>query len=151
MEAIDTKITLYRFMNLEWLSITEVPAKISPKYGELIAGEVLHNCEKIAVWAMILFKVTIRGKEFNIIRKTLGLSMEQLGNLINVQKSTISLWEKDQNKEVPTHVGVIIKMVAIERLRVREKPVYSDLNVISGHDLIGQRSISVNEGSSAFC
>lgn len=71
-------------------------------------------------------KVQIQGSEVHNIRKLLGLSCEQLANVLAVHPGTVSRWERAGDGLVSVD-GVAASVLAVLRERVRTKPVADEL------------------------
>ncbi|MBB3264065.1 DNA-binding transcriptional regulator YiaG [Azospirillum sp. OGB3] len=63
--------------------------------------------------------VGMTGPELRFLRTELGLTQQELGNILHVEALTISRWERGEN---PIHQNAmtVIRLLAVERLKLEE-------------------------------
>jgi transcriptional regulator with XRE-family HTH domain len=60
------------------------------------------------------------GKQLYVLRERLGLTREQLGELLGVNRSTIARWE-DGERTIPPYLHLALQMIELKQKQ--KKPV----------------------------
>ena len=68
------KIIMENFAGLNWVTVTDIPAK-KTKYGEGVEADLHKKIEEQVATFIVQKRVPIRGMEVEFLRKTFGYSI----------------------------------------------------------------------------
>lgn len=117
--------TLDQFLGLNYVSVVNVPIKAS-SYGDVIDVDV-EILEQMAAKAIIKARIPLRGKEVNVLRRVLGLSLERFAAQLGLTSGSIFKWEKKPNERLHPMNEVAVRAFFAEKFKVSLPGKYSEL------------------------
>jgi DNA-binding transcriptional regulator YiaG len=78
----------------------------------------LHGLHR-AIAQIIVSKSGLSGRELKFLRSELGLTQDQLADVLHKESLTVSRWERGENSIDP-NAETVVRMLAIERLGLKK-------------------------------
>ncbi|MEO5971013.1 MAG: hypothetical protein ABIQ95_13875 [Bdellovibrionia bacterium] len=88
------------FMNLDYVHVKNVPAKVDKEFGYLISAQVMKQVECKVAAAILLHPVPISGREVEFFRTILGLPQREFASLFKLSQVAILKWEREKSKRL---------------------------------------------------
>lgn len=87
------------YYGMEYVTAYLRVSSVHPEHGPLIHAQTFIQVDQQVCAELIKQGVPIRGIELRFMRKTLGLSYRELGNMLELSHSAVAKWEKEKKKQ----------------------------------------------------
>ena len=107
----------YRYMEcgLDNVVIEGIDIVIDDAGEQVYCIENVTSLHKIIAHALITQEQSVSGKELRFLRTEMGLTQEQLAQILNVARGTINRWETQRDRINPT-AEFLVRMLVAEKL-----------------------------------
>lgn len=109
--------TFKKYYGLEYVTVRNVPmVKTAAGYG--FEAELMGQIEREISREILARRIPLRGKEVQFIRKSFGLSMRALGEILGLSHVAIQKWEKHPNKRLDLVNEIAVRATIAEHIHM---------------------------------